>query len=257
MTKQKLARYAVSDIRQAVQFSIIIPVLAEQDRINQIIDQLYQQAGIERSQIIVVDGDPDGTTIKAVQHAQVTTLISPKGRAVQMNSGADRAQGQILLFLHADTQLPVQALLSIEQAFDDPSYVGGAFSLKIDSSRFFLRYIGVRANLRSRVTRIPYGDQAIYMRREYFEEIGGYRELPFLEDVDLMRRIKQDRRRIRILRDLVLTSARRWETEGMFYATFRNQVVMLLYYLGVSPEKLSRLYGSQREPNQEPQRLDR
>jgi rSAM/selenodomain-associated transferase 2 len=237
----------VSDIGQTVQFSIIVPVLAEQGGINQIIDQLYLQAGIDRCQIIVVDGDPAGTTIKALKHARVTTLISPKGRAVQMNRGAERAQGQILLFLHADTQLPDQALLSIEQGLDDPAYVGGAFSLKIDSSRLFLRYIGARASLRSRITRIPYGDQAIYMRRDYFAEIGGYRELPFLEDVDLMRRIKQDRRSIRILRDPVLTSARRWETEGMFYTTFRNQVVVLLYYLGVSPEKLSRLYGSQRK----------
>jgi len=234
--------------------SIIIPVIDEQERINRIIDHLHLQEGIDRSQVIVVDGDPAGTTINAVKHPGVITLTSPRGRAVQMNHGADRAQGRILLFLHADTQLPDQALLSIEQTLGDPACVGGAFSLKIDSSSVFLHYIGARANLRSRATRIPYGDQAIFIRRDYFEKIGSYKELPFLEDVDLMRRIKQDRRRIRILRDKVLTSARRWETEGMFYTTFRNRVVVLLYYLGVSPEKLSRFYRGQRELNHEPER---
>lgn len=108
--------------------------------------------------------------------------------------------------------------------------------------------LAIKYNQRSRVTRIPYGDQAIYIRRDYFAKMGGYKEIPFLEDVDLMRRIKQDRQRIRILKDPVLTSARRWETEGMLYTSFRNRIVMLLYYLGVSPEKLSRLYRSQGAP---------
>lgn len=232
----------MSDVRQAIEFSIVIPVLGEQDRINRIIDHLHRQEGIERSEIIIVDGDPDGSTVNAVKHPGIIKLTSARGRAVQMNRGADRAQGQILLFLHADTQLPAGALLSVEQALVDPAYVGGAFSLKIDSNRLFLRYISARANLRSRATRIPYGDQTIYLRRDYFDRIGRYKEIPFMEDVDLMRRIKQNRQRIRILRDKVLTSARRWETEGAFYTTFRNQVVVVLYYLGVSPEKLSKFY---------------
>lgn len=246
----------MSNTGQTIQFSIILPVLGEQAGINQIIDRLYGQAGIERSEIIVVDGDPDGTTLKALKHRDVIPLISSRGRARQMNCGAERARGKTLLFLHADTQLPAQALLSIKRALRDPACVGGAFSLKIDSNKLFLRYIGARASLRSRATRIPYGDQSIFLRRDYFEKIGGYREMPIMEDVDLMRRIKQDRHCIRILRDKALTSARRWETEGMFYTTFRNQVLALLYYLGVKPEKLVRLYRSQRELDRRPPRLD-
>ena len=183
----------------------------------------------------------------AIRHFDVVRLTSERGRAQQMNYGAAYAQGQILLFLHADTELPGGALCAVEQALSDPAYVGGAFSLKIDSNRLFLRYIGARANLRSRITRIPYGDQSFFLRKAYFQRIGGFSEIPLMEDVDLMRRIKQDGQRIRILKDKVLTSARRWETEGMFYTTFRNQVVVVLYYLGMSPKRLIRFYRSQRE----------
>jgi rSAM/selenodomain-associated transferase 2 len=159
-----------------------------------------------------------------------------------MNAGAAAACGEILIFLHADTTLPDNALEKINQAMQNLDYVGGAFDLKIDSDRLFLKYISTRASLRSRRNRIPFGDQAIFIRKKYFDQIGGYKEIPLMEDVDLMRRIKKDGKKIVILPDKVTTSARRWESEGAFYATMRNQILLRLFYLGVSPHKLAKYY---------------
>ena len=226
-------------------FSIIIPVLQEQKSIHQVLSNLMQQPAIDRSEIIVIDGDPMGSTLKAVDSSVITRLISAPGRAVQMNAGAARAKGRVLLFLHADTKLPDNALGSIEQALEDPCIAGGAFELSIASQRLFLKYIACRANMRTRTNRIPYGDQAIFLRKSIFEEMSGYRPLPIMEDLDLMRRLKKGRHKISILRDRVQTSARRWEAEGVLVTTLRNQLLVLLYYLGVSPDTLARLYRPQ------------
>lgn len=227
------------------EFSIIIPVLQEQDAINKIISDLEQQSAIDRSEIIVVDGDPKGSTLEAITWPNIIKLKSSQGRATQMNSGAARARGSILIFLHADTQLPDNALLSIEQALINPDIMGGAFKLGIVTDRLFLKYIACRANMRSCSNRIPYGDQAIFLRKSLFVAVEGYRALPIMEDLDLMRRIKKSHHKIRILPDPVRTSARRWEAEGPLYTTLRNQILVLLYYLGVSPSKLARLYRPQ------------
>ena len=159
-----------------------------------------------------------------------------------MNAAAEIARGQILLFLHADSKLPSDALDKIAEVLDNPSYVAGAFDLAIDSSRLILRYIAARSRMRSRMNRIPYGDQAIFITKDYFDLIGRFREIPIMEDVDLMRRIKKDDRNIFILKDRVVTSPRRWETEGPIFTTFRNQLLVGLYYLGVSPQRLVKFY---------------
>jgi rSAM/selenodomain-associated transferase 2 len=172
----------------------------------------------------------------------VTAVATEKGRGRQMNAGASAARGETLIFLHADTTLPDNALEKISRALENQDHVGGAFDLKIDSDRLFLRYVAARASLRSRCNRIPYGDQAIFIRKEYFDQVGGFREIPLMEDVDLMRRIKKDGRKIYILPDKVTTSARRWESDGAFYTTLRNQVIVALYYLGVSPCRLAKYY---------------
>ena len=211
--------------------------------------QLRQQAHISRCQIIVVDGDPGGNTLAAIESADVTGIVSRKGRGAQMNAGAKVAEGKILLFLHADTRLPADALVKIERALAEPKIVAGAFNLGIDSERWFLKYIAMRANMRSRSNRIPYGDQAIFIRKTTFDQIGGYADIPIMEDIDLMRRLKKDGKRIRILKDKVMTSARRWEAEGPLVTTFRNQLLVLFYYLGVSPTRLARFYRPHQEPD--------
>jgi rSAM/selenodomain-associated transferase 2 len=226
-------------------FSIVVPVLHERAHIASSLETLRAQGFADSRQIIVVDGDSQGSTIECVRNKDVLCLKSAPGRACQMNTGAAAAEGQILLFLHVDTVLPPRALEKISRLMATGKCVGGAFDLAIDSDRLFLRYIAMRASFRSRLNRIPYGDQAIFVRRSYFEGLGGFKQIPLMEDVDLMRRIKKDRQRIHIFRDRVMTSPRRWEAEGPLYTTLRNQFILFLYYLGVSPETLSRFYRIQ------------
>jgi len=223
-------------------FSIVIPVLNEQDRINSLIEHVHSQGYEGACEIIVADGDPQGGTIKAIRDENVTSITSPKGRASQMNAGAELSHGEVLIFLHADTKLPPNALEKISQVLEDVKYMGGAFDLGIGSDSLLLKYIAARARLRSRLNRIPYGDQAIFIRRSYFNKIGRFKDVPLMEDVELMRRIKKRGDKIFILRDRVKTSARRWENEGIIYTTLKNQVLINLYYLGISPDKLAKYY---------------
>ena len=223
-------------------FSIVIPVLDEADRINPVISHLRKQSSENLYEIIVVDGDPKGETINVIQDGKVISITADHGRAWQMNAGAAIAKGEVLVFLHVDTLLPPEALKNISKVLENKKYVGGAFNLGIDSDRLILKYIAARASLRSRINRKPYGDQAIFIRRSYFDKIGGFKEIPLMEDVDLMRRIKKRGDKIYIFSDQVMTSPRRWEKEGVIYTTIRNKILVGLYYLGVAPEKLMKYY---------------
>ena len=223
-------------------FSIVIPVFDEANRINHCIEHVLKSQKDETYEIIVVDGNSNGETVNAVNYPDVTKIVSSKGRAKQMNAGAGLAQGEILLFLHADTKLPDDALKKAAKVLKNGKYVGGAFDLEINSNRLTLKLIAACASIRSRSNRIPYGDQAIFIRRTYFEDIGRFKEIPLMEDVDLMRRIKRRGDKIFILPDKTITSARRWETEGALYTTIRNQLLVSSYYLGIAPDKLSKFY---------------
>ena len=169
-------------------------------------------------------------------------MVSARGRARQMNAGAAVASGDILLFLHADTRLPDNAFQKISSAMGQGRYVAGAFELGIDSSSLAIKIIARTAAWRSRLTRIPYGDQAIFIGRNYFHKIGCFKDIPLMEDVELMRRIKRMGDKICILRDRVSTSPRRWEQEGVIYCSLRNVIILTLYYMGVSPDRLARYY---------------
>lgn len=196
----------------------------------------------EKPQIIVVDGDPEGSTISAIDGVDVVGVRSERGRGRQMNAAARQAQGDVLLFLHADTELPAEALKEISLLMEKNEVVAGAFDLGIKSQRFIFRVIEGVASFRSRVSRIPFGDQAIFVRRDYFNEIGGYSEIPLMEDVEIMRRIKRRGDKIVIINKKVMTSPRRWEEEGILYCTLRNWLIQILYYFGVSPERLVKYY---------------
>ena len=224
--------------------SIIIPVLNEAQGINGIISHLHELDAGRNIEIIVVDGDPAGGTIKAIHDAGVVTEIGERGRAFQMNRGAALAEGDILLFLHADTLLPRNAFTRIHEAFQDAAYMAGCFDLGVRSARKIFRITERYVALRTRITRVPFGDQAIFVRREYFERIGGYRDIPIMEDVELMRRIRRRGDTICIIPDKALTSARRWEREGVLFTTFRNWMLQVLYCCGVSPKHLARFYCS-------------
>ena len=222
--------------------SIIIPVLRESGIIHQTLSRLRTLQGSSDVEIIVVDGDPLLSTIHAIDAPGVIAAAAGRGRALQMNHGARMASSGILLFLHADTCLPPDALLRISAALEDERLVAGAFDLGITSSRPVFRITERYVALRTRLTRIPFGDQAIFIRRDYFRQIGGYREIPLMEDVELMARIRKRRDRICIIAEQAMTSARRWEQEGIFFCPCRNWALLLLYLLGVRPERLARWY---------------
>lgn len=222
--------------------SIIIPVLKEAAEINGLIDHLNSLKTGEKPEIIIVDGSEDGDTLKAVARGGPLLLSSPQGRARQMNAGAASARGDILLFLHADTRLPTTALERIGETMKDGRFAGGAFNLRIRSDRLTLKLISRLTSARSRITRVPYGDQAIFMRAAVFHEIGGYREIPLMEDVDLMHRVRKAGLGIHIIAEPAVTSSRRWEKEGVLACTLRNRILSISYRLGASPETLSRFY---------------
>jgi uncharacterized protein len=225
--------------------SIIIPVLYEAERIHTCLANLVNLAGNINLEIIVVDGDPEESTLKHLpsQYPHMLKGIqSPQGRGTQMNAGAKIAQGTILLFLHADTDLPDRALQEILHPCTQRSCAGGAFDLAIASPRWSLKLIGKVASWRSRLTRIPYGDQAIFIRKDVFGQIQGYPDIPLMEDVALMQRLKQQGYSIQILSKAVRASARRWEKEGIVRCTLRNWSLILLYSLGIAPEVLARWY---------------
>jgi len=224
--------------------SLVIPVLNEAENISQILQHVREVDADGPAEIIVVDGDPEGSTINAIRDEGVRTVAAVKGRARQMNSGAGLATGDILLFLHADTHLPPNAFGLIRAAMNDTGFVGGAFDLGFATPRRIFKITEVYDLLRTRLTKIPFGDQAIFIRRDFFDEIGGYRDLPLMEDVDLMQRIRKRGGRICIIPEKVRTSPRRYEQEGIMFTTIRNAMLQLLYALGVPPERLVRWYKS-------------
>jgi rSAM/selenodomain-associated transferase 2 len=223
-------------------FSIIIPVLHESSTINRAIDHINTVSSDFDVEIIVIDGDPEERTIHSITDKKVTKLISQKGRGKQMNTGAFLAHGDVLLFLHADTRLPESAFAFIADVMDKKEHVGGAFELGIKSDRRVFRLIEKLVSLRTRLIRIPYGDQAIFIKREFFNRINGFREIPIMEDVDLMRRIRKSGYTIYIVPEKVKTSPRRWEREGVLYCTLRNWILTILYLLGAKPENLAKYY---------------
>jgi len=192
--------------------------------------------------VILVDGGSDDSTIQvAARFSGVRLLTSPRGRARQMNAGARAARGDILLFLHADTRLPEGGLGAVSAALDDARVVGGRFDVRFDSPRPVLRMIAFFMNLRSRASGISTGDQAIFVRRDVFETMGGYPDMPLMEDIELSRRLKR-RGRLAALPSRVTTSARKWEREGALRTMALMWVLRFLYMVGVSPARLHRWY---------------
>lgn len=225
------------------EFSIVVPVLYEEDTIAGLLEHISGIDADERCEVIVVDGDPDGGTIRRVNDHRVVTMTSQPWRSRQMNAGAAAARGNTLVFHHADTLLPQTAFTDIDRVLQDDRYAGGAFRLRFDSDRFVYRLMSGFVTIRSRWNRLPYGDQSLFVRRDFFERIGGYREIPIMEDVEIVRRIRRDGSRLKIMDSSVRTSCRRMETEGIAKRVLQNWMMMVLYNLGVSPDKLVRFYS--------------
>ena len=206
-----------------------------------IAETLFSTRLSENVEVIVVDGGSQDGTVQMAQSLGVKVLSAPAGRACQMNAGAKAATGDILLFLHADTRLPVGFDTLIRKALCAASTAAGAFELRINASLPSLRLIESGVNWRSRWLQMPYGDQAIFLKTEVFKEIDGFPELPIMEDFELIRRLRR-KGRIVIISVPVLTSGRRWLRNGVFQTTLINQLVIIAYLLGVPPEQIRRWY---------------
>lgn len=221
--------------------SVIIPAYNEQGGINDTIRHIRHVAGGIPVEIIVADGGPDHATLAALDDDGVVSVQSPPGRGVQMNAGAAVATGRNLLFLHADTRLPDKGLDRIAYALAG-DVAAGAFSLSIDSPRPSLRMVAWFANVRSRLERVPYGDQAQFIKADAFRSLGGFAPIPIMEDVELFRRLRREGMNIVILPEKVVTSSRRWDNEGVLRRTVKNWWLRIRYFLGASPQALVREY---------------
>jgi rSAM/selenodomain-associated transferase 2/rSAM/selenodomain-associated transferase 1 len=218
--------------------SIIIPALDEADNIAPAFSALNRRDGVE---VIVVDGGSSDGTADLARSKGATVLASVPSKARQMNAGAEAATGDILLFLHADTQLPEYFEAPIIDAINQSGVAAGAFQLSIDSDVKGLRFIERVANRRARHLQAPYGDQGIFVTKTLFEEIGGYPDMSIMEDFELIRRLRR-KGKIAILDQYVKTSPRRWQNLGIFKTWLINQIIIVAYLLGVPPERLSRWY---------------
>jgi len=218
--------------------SIIVPVLEESATLAATLHPLVGEPAVE---LIVVDGGSRDGTVDVARQFTGKVFKGARGRANQMNFGALQAGGDILLFLHGDTALPPSAVERVRRALLDQTVVGGAFRLRIASPCRALKVVAWGANLRSRLFRLPYGDQALFVRRSVFEAIGGFAPWPLMEDVDLARRLRRAGR-MALLPEAVTTSARRWEREGVFRTTIRNGLLLLGFRLGFSPSWLAQWY---------------
>jgi rSAM/selenodomain-associated transferase 2 len=220
--------------------AIIIPVLNEAATLRPRLEalQTLRQQGV--TLILVDGGSTDGSAEIAPQFTD-QLLITPRGRARQMNAGAHAATAEVLLFLHADTTLPVSAPALIRQAIVAGA-LWGRFDVRLDSPRLLLRLVERMMNWRSRLTGIATGDQAIFVRRAIFEQIGGYPPLALMEDITLCARLKR-KASPACLREQVISSARRWEKHGVLRTIWLMWRLRLAYFFGADPRQLARQYG--------------
>jgi len=230
-------------VNEPLSLSVIVPVLNEAARLQSLLPGLVPGD----AEILVVDGgsrDESVAVAAAVPGVKVVAGEAPRAR--QMNLGAAQARGQVLIFLHADSVPPPGFAGLIREALNDPAVIGGAFSLALDDHRMRARLVARGANLRTWLTGHPYGDQAIFVRRQFFQELGGFRPWPFLEDLDFASRLK-GRGRLHLIPQAVTVSARRWRAQGYLRTTWRNTVLATWFYLGLDAARFERWLAPHRE----------
>jgi rSAM/selenodomain-associated transferase 2 len=218
--------------------SVIIPTLNEAAHIDRLLTEVLRGKAVE---VLVVDGgSEDATTDKAAARG-VRVCRCPAGRARQMNWGAALAQGEVFFFLHADSRLPAGYGDIIRRALAGEGVAAGAFSLGIDADSSGLRFIASCANLRSRSLGLPYGDQGLFLRADRFQACGGFPELPIMEDVVMVRRLRKTGRIVTVP-ERIRTSSRRWERLGVLRTTLINQAIVAGFALGIPAARLAAWY---------------
>ena len=226
----------------SARISIIIPTLDEEENIAACLACCQNGLNVET---LVVDGGSRDRTVEIARSCRARVIQSAPGRARQMNAGAESATGDLLLFLHADTRLPRGFAHSIRQTLSLPDALAGAFEFRLDANSPGLRLVERVTNWRSRRFQLPYGDQAIFLRKVLFEEMSGYPEMPIMEDYEFIRRLKRNGR-IYTVPLPAITSARRWIEVGVWKTTLLNWAIVIAYSLGVSPATLARWYRKRR-----------
>ncbi len=224
-----------------MRISVIVPTYDEERDIAATI-----ASAAAADEIIVVDGGSADATCAVAARAGAKVLVGERGRGRQLGYGARMATGDVLVFLHADTRLPPSFADDVRRALGAGRALWGRFDVRLDDDSWILRAIGRLISLRSRLTRIATGDQAIFVRRDVYEAVGGIREPELFEDIDLSRRLRAYGRAA-ALRSCVVTSARRWRTRGVWRTSFLMWGLKLAYLAGVPSARLARFYADVRE----------
>ena len=220
--------------------SIVIPVLNEAAGVADAVQALAPLVA-RGAQLLLADGGSADDTLARVKACAARVISTQRGRALQMNAGARLATGGVLLFLHADTRLPANSDVVIAKALDSGVQVWGRFDVRIDGRPRLLRIVAWLMNVRSRWSGIATGDQAIFMTRAAFDEVGGFPVQPLMEDIEISRRLLRLSRPA-CLRAQVLTSGRRWESGGVWRTIFLMWRLRFAYWRGIAPEQLAALY---------------
>ncbi len=223
-----------------MRFSIIMPVLNEEAGLEKYLIPLAQQYVERGYELLIVDGGSTDNTVAIAEHYG-RVIHSPKGRATQMNMGAKVAQGDVLLFLHADTLLPETAFTAIEQALASSNIVAGAFKLRFDCESLPYKLVAFSTNLRSCLSNIFTGDQAYFVRAESFRAVGGYPDQPLMEDLEIIARLRTIGNVV-LLPQYVTTSARRHQKIGLLRSVLFMWYLRTLYTFGTSSSRLQQMY---------------
>ena len=222
-----------------IKISIIIPVLNEENNLPDVLNNL-QSFRSEGHEVVVVDGGSSDNSLMLAQQGADLVIVSKAGRALQMNSGAAVATGELFLFLHCDTFLPDNALEVIAGNYQRENY-WGRFDVRLSSDKFVFRIIERLMNLRSRLTSIATGDQAIFVERKLFNQLGGFPEIALMEDIRISGLLRKRSPPV-CLKQKVITSSRRWENKGVLATVLLMWKLRLFYFFGVSADTLSRKY---------------
>jgi len=218
--------------------TVVIPALNESETLRTTLPPLLNRSDVE---VIVVDGGSSDETCEVAAQHGVQVLHSEPGRGRQMNAGAAQASGEVLVFLHADTRLPDDFASHVRFTLSQPGVAAGAFRLGIEGRMQSLRWIEYGANLRARYLQLPYGDQAVFISEVMFGQVGGFREMPIMEDVEFILRVRRHGR-IAIASAAAVTSGRRWQRMGVATTTCLNSALLGAYFLNCPPDRLARWY---------------